>query len=214
MLAIPRRLISIGLAIALAAPIGCVTETGGARQRRPSWRVFEGPPDLDSDFYDTGNFHGVSLFFEINPAKDLEEGKDYQVRVIPVIDGPREIYTVQDIHRVVYSLRKFDVGGIRYDVVPGAWLFVLKQRRGNLEISYRGQRIVVEARGTWTPSVFFHREHGSDEEGKWMTEHLQIGLTHIEASSRRAEWLVDRVPYRPGSSDVLRLRGALRVDAD
>jgi hypothetical protein len=172
---------------------------------------FEVYPDLDKTFINTGTYHGVTLYFELDPAADLPPG-EYLPRVIPAIDARgREVYRIGDLHEVLYEAHRFEVGKIRHPPTNGARLYVLKKRRKPIEVLYQGQTFQVKVDAEWTPSIFFLREMGRDDKGPWRSERLRIGSSEIFHHSRQPDtWTVEGRPYTPRSSDVYVLTGALR----
>ena len=87
--------------------------------------VCAGPDDLDTACFDTGTFHSTKLLFELDPASDLPHGKDYRalvdrlnpghevtgegeefrVRVLPRIEGGREVYGIVGLPEVNCTTR-------------------------------------------------------------------------------------------------------------
>lgn len=205
---------------------GCVTvqdPDGG----RPSWRVFDGPPDLDTELLEGGTQHSVKLVLEIDPAKDLPPGQ-YRPWLVPRFLNDVEYFGVEGIHEITYWMAEFDVGGFRYPAEPGAWLFVFKRRdAGTFEITFRGRRIQVPIERSWIPSIYYRRDRGPkkrvegmslevfdvDAPDPWMHETLRIGLARIEADSRWDHWEVDGSVYQADEDEALVLDGALRFES-
>jgi hypothetical protein len=213
---------------------GCVTEEVGPEGDGDSAR----PPRLfgfePASLYLAGAYHGVNLFFELDP-EDVPEAADWMAtetkahkrrRGVEIIDrqlppiipeiasGGREIYRIRDIHRVDYSNSMFIVGEHSYLRMPQARLYVFKERGGNFTFTFRGQPIVVPSAKSWMPTVYYHSLEEEDERGRGIIEKevLNVGFATIESFPREGKWLVNGRAFYPESSrGPLQLEGAAHV---
>jgi hypothetical protein len=209
---------------------GCVTEEVEPDQPVSTAR----PPRLfgfePAQVYVAGAYHGVNLFFELDPedvpdaaAWMAEERKPRRHRqgvevsdrqlppVIPEIaPGGREIYRIRDIHRVDYEHSMFTVGEHSYVRMPQARLYVFKERSGNFAFTFRGQPIVVPSGRSWTPTVYYYAVEEEGEGGHVVNiekEVVTVGFASIESIPKEGKWLVNGKAFYPESS-----RGPLQLD--
>ena len=218
-----NRRLSQWIALLALLP-GCVTEKPVISPPQSLPKIF----DLPGGAIPAGYYHGVQLFFEVDP-KDVPDAiqwmlEDTSLRQLPPIvpeiePGGREIYRVRDIHEVAFHHNMFECGGYRYPRMPGARLYVFKKRPGNFSLGFRGQGIVVPSDVAWAPSIYYYAEEEAQEEKEGSRrrrvtltrEVLQIGLATIETVPKEGIWLVNGRKYAPDTSRPLELDGAVHA---
>ena len=210
---------SLRVLLILTAPAlgsGCITE-----KIRSSGKI----PDLLS----VGSYHGVTLLFELDPkdrpyptpqgpndpqtVADWWESLGRLPPIFPTIArGGREIYTVGNVHRVIYENVSFEVGGYRYKAKPGAQLYVYKRRDRNFEFFFHNQPIVVPSDISWIPSVYRYSLEEETPNGTVLTkEILQVGFASIETLPTEGAWLVNGRKFFPSSGQPLTLPNAVHA---
>jgi len=200
---------------------GCVIEKSDFEKSRSPGDI----PDLLS----AGSYHGVSLLFELapedRPYPEPQNPRDPQTvadwwnhigslpPVFPTIErGGREVYTVGNVHQVIYEHVSFEVGGYRYRARPGAHLYVYKRRDGDFEFLFHNQPIVVPSDISWIPSVYHYSLQEAAPSGKVLThEILQVGFASIETLPAEGAWLVNGRKFFPDSAGPLTLPNAVHA---
>ena len=214
--------------------MGCVTEP----TPEVDGRIFKPPVDLDRALWSPGPYHGVELFFEVNPDTDvpnIEEtarrgARDIRLLLWPVEMAARERYVphaattwkpmepLTSGHEAIYQLGEWHIGDASYPSTPGAKLYVFKKRRGPFRFEFRGQQIEVlgPSGGEWVPSVFWLVEKERNAEGQTtrLRDVLRAGTaTVMTDSARPLVWLVDGDEFEAGRGALLRIPGAFERDA-
>jgi hypothetical protein len=188
--------------VALAAA-GCVIEK--VETERETFKLFEFP-DIDHSSIDFGTYHGVSIWLELNPQVDLKD--DQFLAYIAEWESASELYRLGDLYTITYAHGMFEAGGARYPARQGSRLYLFKPRQRPFPFSFRGQPIIVEGAGVWSPAIYFQVEKGSGPAGIWQAETLRIGSSTLRADSRERHWLLNDRPFEPNPSRPLRLKGA------
>lgn len=223
------RLAILSLALVLQ---GCVTEEVPLETPRGP-ALFSFPVTNPSRLMEAGSYHGTNLFFEIDLKKDLSldgvssrEELPLQLPFItPKIDRQREIYEVGQLHTVVLSHSRWEIGHQRYLLHDRSRLYVFKSVPGDFKFSFRGQEIVVESRRNWIPSVYYYFEETPLEPGtsrdagraatarqrrRISREVVQVGASTIELFPGRSDWRVNGRKFDFDPASPLVLRGSVR----
>ncbi len=215
---------------------GCVKEKISGRADLVP--LFEFGVELPTRLLSAGTFHGTQVFVELDLENDIEPRgvltdaklEQRMAPVVPSIAEGLESYSI-GVHRIdlrhsTWILPHADPATtrsspFRYPVRAAARLYVFKEVQGDFEFEYRGQKIVVESKRPWLPSVHYYYEtewldHGTENRrgvraGRQRTirEVVQIGNTSIENLADVVPWNVGRHRFTPGEGRTLRISGAV-----
>ena len=226
-----RITIQVALAsLALTMGCGCVRETVSSGNR-PKILDFSGSL-ASTGLWPVGFPHGVNLIAELGDS-DLSKDERQRLhrdlyRAQPYRDGAGEIWKIGKPHELVYSNGRFQVGGFSYTPRKRSKLFLFKERSGDFSFRFHQQEIIVKARRSWSPSLFYSTvklsADGSALETRrprsrsrtsrqtvWIGEILQVGPTTIRVDPRHGgSWTINDRNYRPHADRPLVLEGVVR----
>ena len=227
---------SILFCLALLTPCGCVRETISTGHPK----IFDFSAAIgDAGLWSVGFPHGVNLIAELE-AEDLKKSDHERLmkdlyRAEPFLHGNAEIWKIGEIHELTYSNGRFQTGEFSYTPRNRSRLYLFKKRTGNFKFRFHQQDIIIAARGTWEPALFYsmieitpgNSAPTSQENGRvnrsrlrrrsqrrqtvWLGEILQIGTTTIRVDPRHGGfWTINDRNYRPNSDRPLTLEGVVR----
>ena len=221
------------LPLTLAATLltGCVTEEVPMNAPRGP-TLFSFPVTGSSRLMEAGSYHGTNLFFEIDLTRDLSPDwmsthEEIQLQlqfIVPRIDRRREIYEVGNLHSVVLTNSRWEVGQHRYPRRNRSRLYVFKSVPGEFKFAFRGHEIVVESKRRWKPSVYYYFEETALEPDtptrrgrpsaiqrrQISREVVQIGISTIELFPGRRDWRLNGRPVKFNPEIPLVLRGSVK----
>ena len=228
-----RTTIQVTLAcLALAMGCGCVRETISSVNRP---KILDFSDSITSTgLWPVGFPHGINLIAELGD-EDLTRDERERLhrdlyRAQPYRDGRAEVWKIGRPHELVYSNGRFQVGGFNYTPRKRSKLFLFKERSGDFSFRFHHQKIIVKARRSWKPSVFYNTVELSPQDSDpgaprtrparrsrvrkqtvWMGEILQVGPTVIRIDPRHGgSWTVNDRNYRPYADRPLILEGVVR----